>query len=737
MNKEQLLSDFSPFVDIGAVAPKVTREKEKYIVRFFRDGREIKITIDEKTGAVKSVWGQAAARNHHSIPALLSSDIFANLKRWAEIQAEFLKRELNERKRTIPISARDEGGVVVNDASAIDALIGARQRSEGAAEVVIIDGPAGIGKTHLISELALLRAEAYKETARPLILHVKSRGRILSNLDDLMAFSLQTIRSTVTYDQVPVLARHGLIIAAIDGFDELGDPNGYEMAWAQLSEMIAAIRGLGTIILAGRDTFIGRDRVMKDVSSLREGVDLVRGITLQSPTPEQAKKWLLAHDGWGEPSFTLPSIAVLLEEGSFALRPVFLKLLAEGVKPKDIKGMHERYLTPLLLRGIIGREAKLFGKPVQAIMPSEEIENFLDNFLLEVAREMADMQSESLDGSSLAWIAEAALGDGYANDIVGLVKNRASVVALLVNDDRPGYKTFVHTYLQNYYLGRVTIEALGRGEVPKFIRRNILGPEFLGTFVDVASEYGSSKPKIFHNFFARTQSLAQNYTSIDRGARNLGALLLASLPNLTKEENVLLNAVQIDDAIVRGTAGPAEFSSVVVNQLDCRSADLSAVVFDDCSITNLIADNGSIFSKSFPNPTVLISSTGEQITEAGKISDWINVRGRVGGSSRNSVVSDKIRVHGIYSLLGRICRIRQYWLRSGDDDIHSERIFRDPNWVVLSKLLTAHGFLRMEKRNASGRSSNFYHIRQPERLLSESEEDEEVVGFFRDLDGQI
>jgi hypothetical protein len=81
---------------------------------------------------------------------------------------------------------------------------------------------------------------------------------MLQNITDLMAFSLQTLRLSVTYDQVPVLVRHGLVTLAIDGFDELGDPNGYDLAWAQVNDLVVEARGQGQIILAGRETFIGR-----------------------------------------------------------------------------------------------------------------------------------------------------------------------------------------------------------------------------------------------------------------------------------------------------------------------------------------------------------------------------------------------------------------------------------------------------------------------------------------------
>lgn len=93
--------------------------------------------------------------------------------------------------------------------------------------ILLIDGPAGVGKTVFIENLACNRARSYKVKRLPLLLHVKSRGRILTFLQDLIAFSLQTLRLDVTYDQIPTLVRRGLITLAIDGFDELGDPNGF------------------------------------------------------------------------------------------------------------------------------------------------------------------------------------------------------------------------------------------------------------------------------------------------------------------------------------------------------------------------------------------------------------------------------------------------------------------------------------------------------------------------------
>jgi hypothetical protein len=701
-----------------------------------RDAKPLKVVFDISTGKVQTTWGSAPARSHASFAAMLASEGFANLRRWADSQKELLKRSVVTHKKLIPINGGTHEGFVVQGIEEADALMGKDRQRSDAVEVLLVDGPAGIGKTNLIEQLALFRAENYRATARPLVLHVKSRGRVLSNIQDLMAFSLQTLRSTITYDQIPVLVRYGLVIIAIDGFDELGDPNGYELAWAQLSDLVTYVRGAGTVILSGRDTFIGRDRLMKDVHALRDGVDIVTALTLKSPTPGQAKDWLKIHQ-WTDLNFDLPSISVLLEEESFALRPVFLTLLAEHVKPKQLQDKPGNYLTSMLVSHMVAREARLFGKAVESRLSQDAIGSFVVNFLYETARDMADSQTESLDINSLAWIAEAALGDGHPPELVGLIKNRASVIAFLAPDERSGYQRFINSQLMNYFLARVTIDAVQCGDFPKFLRRNLLGSEFLSVFIDVAAEVSISEPIKIERFIECAIRFCQTHTYVDRGIRNVGALIFSVLPYFNENNGKFVSGPQIDEAVLRGTANFVNLVDIVVNQFDCRGADLAAVNFDNVNIVNLIADDGSRFSESFPVPRTITDGAGRQISGVAEVEQWLNSRGRRQEETvERGLASETLRKHPVYKLLGRVCRIRQYWLRA-EDDLVGAKVFQDLNWPMLISVLRKNDLLREETRQASGRSSAFVHIRQRERILAEDRADESIARFYRDLASAI
>ncbi|WP_157510335.1 hypothetical protein [Lysobacter sp. Root559] len=735
MNRDDIVRDLTPFCDIGEKGPSASEKDGKINAKLTRDGKAIKVVVDLESGKAHATVGSGQTKYYGSFRQLLASDAFANLRRWADSQRDYLKREAVSSKDLIPVRGRQHGGVEIGSIEEIDDLLGRQRPSLDSAEVLLLDGPGGIGKTTVIEQLAMLRAEGYRISNKPLLLHVKSRGRVLSNLQDLMAFSLQTLRLSITYDQVPVLVKHGLVLLAIDGFDELGDPNGYELAWAQINDLVTSVRGQGAIILSGRDTFIGRDRLFRDVKALRLEQDVVSEVVLEVPSPEQAKEWLKRSGQWTEASFNLPAVSVLLEPNSYALRPVFLRMLREEIKPKEIKEKSENDLAALLVNHMIDRESRKFGDAVESTMTLPRVRAFVETFLKEVARDMADSQSESLDANAVIWIAEAALGDEWSAEVGSLVKNRAGVIAFLADDERSGHRRFSHAQIMNYFLAHVTLDAVSGGDFPKYIRRNLLGKDFLSTFSDVMLERSSVGDLRVNDFLSESRRFINNYSQSDRGARNIGALLISSLPSFDSSGLISIGGFQADDVLIKRTVPPSRIENSIINQLDARGADLSAIEFSSVSILRLIADDASRFSATFPNVTVLIDGSGQQITEDLAISLWLDAQGRVPASeeSGDTAVPVRLRGHSAFKLLGRACRLRQYWLRS-EGDQHAARVINDKWWGTVAGVLAKHGFLREEvDKQASGKSSIFYHVRQADRLLGASKDDPDLVLFYKEL----
>ena len=82
----------------------------------------------------------------------------------------------------------------------------------------------------------------------------------------------------------------------------------------------------------------------------------------------------------------------------------------------------------------------------------------------------------------IAWIVEFTLPEDADREIIAILTYRAHVMAFLENDERPNYRRFVHSQLYNHFLAESLIDAILEDELPKFVRRNILGADFLSVF---------------------------------------------------------------------------------------------------------------------------------------------------------------------------------------------------------------------------------------------------------------
>jgi len=733
IDQELLLDDLASFSDLGVPPPKLAVEGEEIVARLIRYGDNINLRFLANGNICERINDEPETK-HVNYKALLASDRFGNLRDWASVQLSVLTEESASQPRSIPVLGFLHSANTVMDFSGVEDELN-KNHSNDTARILLIDGPAGIGKTEFIKQLSLKRAASFKRTQKPLVLHVQSRGRVLTFLQDLIAFSLQTLRLRVTYDQVPILVRNGLVTIAIDGFDELGDPSGYETAWAQVGDLINQIRGEGSLILAGRETFIGRDRLVRDIKALKT-TDIIDSVTLQSPSTEAAFAWL-KHQGWTDDR--LNDLDELLQPGSFALRPIFLRHLGENGL---VGGLSETEGSlSNLINLMIMRETSKFGQPVEAVLTEAQRQKFVLSFLGEIARDMADNQTESADETTIKWAAEAALNDSVPEDINRLLQNRALVMAFLTSDERPRYRRFSHSQLQNYFLGLETISLIKNKEVPKFLRRNLLSADFLVTFSNVLDELATKDKIELVDFMESAFILLNTYLGTDRGARNLSALLLCCAPFGDLIPNFGLKGQQIDDALIRGIASGFTLKNCSINQLDVREADVTNVIFDECMIGGVVLDDRSQINMSLqPSYVQMENESGNGVSLISDPEEIVKLlksfSANAGGETQEDNEPPKTLDHSIFKLLDRAIRYRGYWFREDGDDVLAKKITDDALWPVLSELLLKHDFLRKEERVASGRPSYFYHVKRPQ-LLQKISNEPDTAQLYNDIEAYI
>jgi hypothetical protein len=170
---KDVLSDLAQFGDLGTDAPNVVSTTNGATIRLTRDSSELEITLQDD-GRV-SVRSDGDTKRYATFRALLASPLFGDLGRWADSQSTLLRSRVE--KETIPIHGIVSGQhAPINVREFDDRLVGAPRVSDSSVQLVIVDGPAGIGKTGLIRSLSYDRAKNYRSSRRPLVLHVESRG---------------------------------------------------------------------------------------------------------------------------------------------------------------------------------------------------------------------------------------------------------------------------------------------------------------------------------------------------------------------------------------------------------------------------------------------------------------------------------------------------------------------------------------------------------------------------------
>jgi hypothetical protein len=153
----------------------------------------------------------------------------------------------------------------------------------------------------------------------------------------------------------------------------------------------------------------------------------------------------------------------------------------------------------------------------------------------------------------------------------------------------------------------------------------------------------------------------------------------------------------------------------------------------------LIANEDTLVRDAALKPQrLLILKDGEQEIEGdqGAISNWLLQHSLNPPEINNRMLAEDQYEHPMVRLLSKAARIRQYWLRQGDDRF-ADRILKDEYWKPLSKLLSDHNLLTIEKRDASGTDSTFYHIRYAGDILAEDKENPDIVAFYKALRGEI
>jgi hypothetical protein len=730
---DRVRKDLVPFADIGTAPPQISERDGAIEACLIRRGAVTTIRIERPGGSVEERWGDKKT-SHASYAALLASDRYGNLRQLSVNQMTLLREKIPH--PPMGVRGRLEGDDANKREGVADQLVNEVLRRKlgdcTATLALLIEGPAGIGKSTLIEGLVYRRAMRLLERQEPLVVHVASRGRLLTFINDVIAYTLQTFRWEITYDQLPVLARNGLVQVAIDGFDELGDPNGYEHAWGALRDLIEEIHG-GAIILAGRETFIGRERLAKSLPVLEQQGGLIEVLQLEALTVSDAKRWLEAKQ-WREEAIEALDLS---EEGSYALRPFFLASLAE-LRDRE-KGPDTSPPLPMLVDALIRREVGKLPRDVKNIYREQILYDYFMRLGQEIARFMRDEEAGSIQVTELEWICQIVVGEQIDSDTrfddktKKLLYQRVGSFPFLVADVESTRRQFAHTEFLNYFLALAAVRAMVQGETPKFVRRTIFGIDLLAAFVTIL-DYRLTEQE-FTVFIEKLGEAIDDGSPIDRTLPNLWAIAFAALSRAQGEALPAFCELGLAEVVVRGKVNPVKIERSRIELLDMRDSDLGDVEWDhESRVGTAIANAATRVSTTFPEDVryvELVTRDRKKTLSGQDLADWLRDHGR-GPATKIGGEGELDEVDPRWELIKRICykMSHQYWLREGSDDAASQ-LLKERLWPDVYQIMRDCNLVKEESRTASGPRSAFFHIKKADKILERDRSDVDVDCLFR------
>ena len=617
---------------------------------------------------------------------------------------------------------------------------------EDATRVLMVTGDAGAGKTRVLQELVRRRAEDYLhgKTAK-LLLYVNAQGRALARLNEALATELQDLRVDLTYHSVAVLARRGVLVPVIDGFDELLGVSGYDDAFSSLAGFLEQLDGEGQLLVSARSVyyeseFLARSGNVSNVGGVKYVHSAVRVLEWSDDDrAEYLKKWAAQKELSDAESEKLAECVrgAMGRHERMLSKPLFFARTVERLweNPEFVAGddLLQALVDEYLARE---REEKLLGRWSEALLTEMQFERLMQ----ELAQEMWNQETRELDYRSVQEVAEYFVGsENMSEGTKQVIVERMPALAFLSRAGNVAPRSgiaFEHELFFSYFLAKsVASEIKLEGKDLRMVLSRSAMPEDLaervaGELLEAGELGGGDRLRVL---LARLNEAGLSEWHRKTQVReNAGLVTLALLRAHAGLEG---NEDTVDGCAVRSVVWPGShlrgvtlrrcsFSDVIV-----RRTDLTDTRFLRCDMSDTLFLEPRIAPAS--TRLELRGMTASQVLGV-RVPDDDSTRviydpetvtrtlRECGAPLQPDSLQPAIRVSGDYvGLIDELLRAygRANPVCKGDPNLRF--VFEDPDWGLIERLLVEYGLVTRETRATSGKSREFLRRRfRPEQIMA-------------------
>jgi hypothetical protein len=588
----------------------------------------------------------------------------------------------------------------------------ARQKAEvTSTQLFFLKGDAGAGKTTLLREATILQAQRYLAgESEFLCLYVPAQGRELANLRDAFAGELGELRAAFTHDAIASLAREGILVPVIDGFDELLGTAGYGGAFSSLQAFLAELDGFGTLVVSARSAFYDIEFLRRSRTRRVDGDMRIVTAHIQPWSDAQLDDYLTRNRADEDVARIRAGLEGLAPTDRELLRRPFFASQFEGFVLKAEEASAD--LLDHLITAYIAREAgKIVNQNGDPVLPQDG-----HCYIFELAvREMWDNEVRQLSEGDLQSIAELAaeefnLDSDQTKQLVTKVTSYAGFRSRRGSHASQATFALEHEVYFDHFLGRAMRRLLHDSrldELMSSLDRGVISDSVAHATIKALGADGA---------LDRSLLRCAPGASFDNRRRNLGSLAFA----YARDIRPLTDATIQHLAFVDIESGAAQLTGIRFDDCQFIDVDLRDVAFDHCEADTSTFDGIRLNTGSRLDVTGLhpgLNLRRVHYDPSGDLYDPAEIATLLEGLGapveRPTPEQPSYSEHAqrLIQLLQRVARAYQrISILYETDDKRYQAIFSSQLWDELRDLLIKHSVVIEEMRESKGANVRGYRL---------------------------
>jgi ribosomal protein L25 (general stress protein Ctc) len=505
----------------------------------------------------------------------------------------------------------------------------------GMTKVVYLTSDAGEGKTTLINEITLRQALRFKNKESDwLILPISLMGRTFLRFDDVFVGALMNVyRFPMLYfDTLVELIRMGVIIPALDGFEEVFVESEGE-ALSAVGNLMSNLQSSGSVLIASRKAFFE----FKTFSSQAKLFDALgtydadfSHITIDRWKKPQFIDYATKRGIKSPDEFYDSLLEKLHNENHVLLTRAFLvKSLISYVLDRDAS-INEtvaelvnsnKPLFASFVKSIIEREAQIkwIDKSGEPPMPLLSVEQHYD-LLSFIAEEMwiqniDNLSLVMLDGVAEIYSETIRLGTSKSRQVKERIKQHALIVSTGKNSSQ---YSFDHEEFKNYFLGQAIAKYIIDVNIvnaKSLLQRKQLPEISCDTIVDVLIQRYPDRKVIINSLIV----LAEKEMGLTYLKENIGSIVIRIIDDQLNDPLVISNLLFAEDALEGRKLKNIKFNQCIFQATSLKGSTIRDCQFEHCKFETLEVFKNCIFENvGLDNSEVrhiVIGDTGRSLFE--------------------------------------------------------------------------------------------------------------------------